>query len=260
MRQNDAAQQGTPTIAALGKSLALLDAVLRDRDGRSVAAVASDLGLPRATAHRQVATLLVEGYLRRLSNGRLVAGQRLQALAQLVDQKQVVVAAAAPVLHRLSVRLGCIAQLGTLENDMVTYRIKSGQAAGDFFTRVGLQLEAYCTGIGKALLAHLPEAERETYLATGPFPALTARTITQPDALRAELARVREQGFACDDEEIAEGLVCFAVPLQLEDSEVLAAISLSLATGKLRAVRPREAYVDALRQAARTIENEVRAG
>lgn len=204
-----------------------------------------------------MATLLKENYLRRLGNGRLVAGPRLMALAQQVDPKQVIAAAAAPVLSRLSARLGCIAQLGTLESDMVTYRIKTGQAAGEFFTRVGLQLEAYCTGIGKVLLAHLPEAEREAYLATGPFPALTANTITEPDALRIELQQVHAQGHACDDEEIAEGLVCFAVPLRTSDGQVPAAISVSLASASARSPSARERCLKALGQAAQRIEQEI---
>ena len=205
----------------------MLEAVLADRDGRSIPDIARDIGMPRATAHRQVATLVGEQFLVRLPGGRLGPGARLLAMLRQVDAKQVIVGAAAPVLHRLAARLRCVVQLGTLENEMVTYRIKTGQGAGDFFTRVGLQLEAYCTGIGKVLLAHLPESEREAYLATGPFPALTRGTITDPDSLRVELARVREQGFARDDEEIAEGLVCVAVPVRSGDGSVQAAISIS---------------------------------
>lgn len=220
-------RRGTPHISSLARSLTMLEAVLADREGRSLGALAEQIGVPKATAHRQIATLVHESYLRRLPGGRLVAGKRLQALAQQADDKQVIVAVAAPVLHRLARRLNCVAQLGTLENDMVTYRIKTGQGAGDFFTRVGLQLEAYCTGIGKVLLAAMPEAQREAYLATGPFPRLTAATITESAVLRSHLHLVREQGFARDDEEIAEGLVCLAVPLGSADGNVAAAISVS---------------------------------
>ncbi|WP_062346396.1 IclR family transcriptional regulator [Novosphingobium sp. CCH12-A3] len=219
--------QGTPPIAALGRSLAMLEAVLADREGRSVAAIGADIGFPRATAHRQVATLVAERFLVRLPGGRLGPGPRLLALLPMADEKQVIVAAAAPMLHRLAAKVGCVVQLGTLENDMVTYRLKTGQGAGDLFTKVGLQLEAYCTGIGKILLANLPEAEREAYLATGPFPALTANTITDPDQLREELMRVRAQGFARDDEEIAKGLACIAVPIKGSDGRISAAISVS---------------------------------
>lgn len=231
----------------------MLEAVLADREGRSLGAIADDLGVPRATAHRQVATLVREEYLRRLSNGRITVGRRLRALAQLADEKQVIVGVAAPVLHRLAAGLHCVAQLGTLENDMVTYRIKTGQGAGDLFTRVGLQLEAYCTAIGKVLLAALPEIERETYLSTGPFPALTARTITDPAALRDHLQQVREQGFARDDEEIVEGLSCLAVPIHTADDSAVAAISVSRPTSSVGQT-PEAKVIGQLQRAAREIE------
>jgi DNA-binding IclR family transcriptional regulator len=220
-------RHGTPPIASLGRSLSLLEAIIADRDDRSVPQLAEQLGLPRATAHRQVTTFVAEGFLARIEGGRIVAGPRLLALMQRLDATQPLVAAAAPVLHRLAVRLRCLVQLGTLDNDMVTYRIKTGLGSGAIFTKVGMQLEAYCTGIGKVLLAHLVPAEREAYLATGPFPAVTAHTITDPAMLRVELAEVAEQGFARDREEIAEGLVCLAVPVRSADGRVIAAISAS---------------------------------
>ena len=220
-------RQGTPIIGALGRSLAMLEAVLAEREGRSVDAIARQLGLPRATAHRQVHSLIHEGYLVRLRSGQLTAGPRLMNLLQLVDNKQLIVAAAAPVLHRLAARVGSVVQLGTLENDMVTYRIKTGEGAGELFTKVGLQLEAYCTGIGKVLLAHLPKADREAYLANGPFPPLTEHTITSPSSLRRELDEIYQRGFAVDSEEIAPGLFCLAVPVRGPDQSVSAAISIS---------------------------------
>jgi hypothetical protein len=79
----------------------------------------------------------------------------------------------------------------------------------------------------KKALAALPERERDEYLATGPFPALTDRTIIQPAALRGELVLVRSQGHAVDDGEIAEGLHCIAAPIRTPDGRVLAAISAS---------------------------------
>jgi IclR family transcriptional regulator, acetate operon repressor len=220
-------RHGTPPIAALGRSLALLEAILADREGLSVSALAAAIGLPRATAHRQVTTLIVEGYLARQAGTRLGPGPRLLDLIRLIDEKQMVVSAAAPLLHRLAGQLQCLVQLGTLENDMVTYRVKTGRGAGDLFTRVGMQLEAYCTAIGKVLLAHLPDARREAYLRSGPFPALTRHTITDPADLRRELAQVAEQGFARDREEIAEGLECLAVPVFDRHGAAIAAISAS---------------------------------
>lgn len=184
-------------------------------------------GVPVATAHRQITTLVGERYLSKLSNGHYVAGPRLIALLGLVDVKQVLVNTAAPLLHQLAQETCCVVQLGTFENDMVTYRIKTGHGAPGLFTKVDMQLEAYCTGIGKVLLAWLPRAERDAYLANGPFPRMTDHTICDAEALSQELDRVQARGFATDREEMAVGLSCVAVPVRKPDGSVPAAISAS---------------------------------
>nr|MBP6380884.1 IclR family transcriptional regulator [Sphingorhabdus sp.] len=158
-----------------------------------------------------------------------VAGARLLGLLHRLDEKQIIANVAAPLLHELAARVRTVVQLGTFENDMVTYRIKTGRGANALFTRIGMQLEAYCSGMGKVLLANLPVAEREAYLASGPFVALTEHTIVEPARLREELDAVRNQGFAIDDEEVSPGLRCMAVPLRRSDGRVLAAISVSQA-------------------------------
>ncbi|WP_458732851.1 IclR family transcriptional regulator [Sphingobium xenophagum] len=221
--------QGTPQISSLKRTLAMLDAVIADAGRSNIAGLARKIGMPLATAHRQVTTLVAEGYLMASGGGRHVAGARLLGLLHRLDEKQIIANVAAPLLHELAVRARTVVQLGTFENDMVTYRIKTGRGANALFTRIGMQLEAYCSGIGKVLLANLPEAEREVYLTSGPFVALTERTIVEPARLREELDAVRIQDFAIDDEEVAPGLRCMAVPLRRSDGRVLAAISVSQA-------------------------------
>jgi DNA-binding IclR family transcriptional regulator len=243
-------------LSSLTRTLAMLEAVIGEGGTRSIAAIARDFGVPVSTAHRHVVSLVEEGYLARQARGCHIAGPRLLRLLGQLDEKQIIANAAAPVLHRLAGDLGCVVQLGTLEGDMVTYRIKTGEGAGGLFTRVGMQLEAYCSGIGKVLLAALPEREREDYLATGPFPALTARTITQPAALRGELALIRDQGHALDDGEIAEGLHCVAAPIHTGDGRVPAAISISH-TSEQGAPPSAERILARLRGAASEIEGIV---
>jgi DNA-binding IclR family transcriptional regulator len=117
--------------------------------------------------------------------------------------------------------------LGSFEGEMVTYRAKAGDPKNGLFTEVGGQLEAYCSGIGKVLLAHLPDEELAAYLANGPFYALTVNTITDAGALSAELKRVRAEGMAFDREEVEDGLNCVAVPLFVPDGSVPLALSAS---------------------------------
>lgn len=242
----------TPQIASLTRALSTLEALISAGGSRNLSDVARDLGMPIATVHRQATTLVADGFLVRLANGHYAAGARLARMLGHVDEKQIIANAAAPVLHRLASQLCCVVQLGTFENEMVTYRIKTGQGAGDLFTKVGMQLEAYCSGIGKVLLAHLPEKAQEDYLATGPFPALTADTIVDPDKLRTALEQVRQRGFATDDGEIHEGIFCVAVPIRTIDDRVLAAISVTRMKRPGRRMTT-ERTVQYLEQAARDI-------
>ncbi|OCC23448.1 IclR family transcriptional regulator [Croceicoccus estronivorus] len=219
--------KGIPLISSLQRTLTMLEAVIADGGERSVSAIAREAGIPVATAHRQVATLVAEGYLASSGSYQHIAGPRLLSLLHRLDEKQVIANVAAPILHKLASQVRSIVQLGTFENDMVTYRIKTGQGASDMFTKVGMQLEAYCSGIGKVLLAHLPDDHLRSYLANGPFVPLTDRTITDPHRLAEELKAVKDQGFAVDDGEIAEDLYCIAAPIHMADGRVIAAISIS---------------------------------
>ena len=249
-------RNGTPQIASLTRALLTLEAMISGGRTRNLSDVARDLGMPVATVHRQVTTLVAEGFLVRLANGHYAAGARLARMLGHVDEKQLIASAAAPVLHRLASRLGCVVQLGTFENDMVTYRIKTGRGASGLFTKVGMQLEAYCSGIGKALLAHLPGDQLHTYLANGPFVPLTSNTITDPTALAEELERVRQTGMAVDNGEITESLYCIAAPIRMADGRVPAAISISRTMAQIDPAC--EAQVQTLLlQAARTIERQM---
>jgi IclR family transcriptional regulator, acetate operon repressor len=218
-------------LASPERNLMLLEAVVADGGRSSVAALARAAGVPVASAHRHIAALVSAGYIVPAGYGRHLPGPKLRALAGMIDARQIMINAATPILDRLALRTGCVAQLGVFENDMVTYLVKAGQSAGDLFTKVGMQLEAYCSGIGKVLLAHLPAQTQAEYLANGPFIALTDCTITDPVLLKAALEQVVGQGFAVDDEEVVTGLRCVAVPVRNVWGEVVAAISASRVAG-----------------------------
>ena len=127
----------------------------------------------------------------------------------------------------------------------------AGRSAG--FTREGTQLDAYCSALGKVLLAYLPAADRDAYLAGGPFPKLTSRTIQDAKALASHLRKVRRQSYAVDDGEFAEELKCIAVPVRNPGRRVCAALSITTTPGKLRGTRAAQ-VLDVLRRAAADIE------
>jgi IclR family transcriptional regulator, acetate operon repressor len=214
-------------VAAIEKSLELFLSVVDDAGRTPLSVLATRLGLPISTAQRIVAAFVRSGLLNRVERGRYAAGLRLAGVAGVAEVRQVLIAASRPLLRRLAREIGATVHLGVLEGDMVTYLVKEHGGGAPVLTREMIQLEAYCSGIGKVLLAHLDDAAREAYLAAGPFVALTGKTMTDPDTLRTVLRRIRAQGYAVDDAELEDDLYCLAVPVRGPGGEVLAALSAS---------------------------------
>jgi IclR family acetate operon transcriptional repressor len=235
------------------KSLNLLVAMLSAGGRRPITDLADELAIPPATAYRLAAALHRQRMVYRTELDGYVAGPALLALTRHVDQQKLIAAVGRPVLTRLAERTGETAHLGVFEDGMVTYVCKAAVRPTTIFTREGMQLEAYCSGLGKALLAHLSSEALDQYLAEGPFVALTAETIVDPRQLRAHLDRVRDQGWAEDNGEVCENLSCLAVPVRWSDGTVAAAISVSAVSGA-RTIEGKPLTLRKLRDAARRIE------
>ena len=237
---------------SIEKSLSLLSEIVASEGRRSALTLADQEGLPRATAHRILGALTRRGFLTRVGHGRYLAGPTLVRLAKHADLSRTLELAGRPILKTLARDTGLTAHLGIFEGDMVTYLAKARGRRTELFTKEGMQLEAYCSGIGKMLLACLPKNEREHYLANGPFVALTPYTIIDPDILRKELAKTRRRRFALDDREIDADLRCLAVPVFDDDGAAVAALSISArgADGPLR-------HLPRLQNAASALEQKL---
>jgi IclR family acetate operon transcriptional repressor len=190
--------------------------------------------LPKASCHRLVQTLEEVGAIVRGANGRYRLGMLVLFLSQNVAVKELLREVGRPLLVNLSARLNMTIHLGMLENDMVYYLSKVATPTSfASHTRSGALLEAYCSGLGKVLLAALQEEELESFILEGELVALTPHTITDRSALRQELDKVRRQGFAVDDCEARIDTRCVAVPVRDPSGKVIAAIS---ATGNAQMV------------------------
>jgi DNA-binding IclR family transcriptional regulator len=191
--------------------------------------------LPKASGHRMVQTLEEVGAIVRGANGRYRLGMLLLFMSQNVAVKDLLREVGRPLLIELSERLDTTIHLGMLENDMVYYLAKVATPTSfATHTRSGAHLEAYCSGLGKVLLAALHEDELESFILEGELVALTPHTIIDRGMLRQELERVRRQGFAVDDCEARIDTRCVAVPVRDPSGKVVAAIS---ATGNAQLVR-----------------------
>ncbi len=118
---------------------------------------------------------------------------------------------------------------------MVTYVLRERFGSNAVLPSEDIQLEAYCSGLGKVLLSAQSEASISAYLAEGTLVSLTENTIVDADALRHELERVHVQGWAQDDGEVLPGLCCLAVPIRDATGRTHAAISISRQSAGLQA-------------------------
>jgi IclR family transcriptional regulator, acetate operon repressor len=216
----------TPPLRSLEKALNLLARIAESGEIHSISALARQIKIPRSTAYRIAATLERSGLVTRLRRGYYLPGPSLMRLARPDSVPRVLKAIGRPIIKKLATATGCTAHVGIFENGMVTYLLKAGRAAEAIFTREGTQLEAYCTGIGKVLLAALPVSVREEYLKSGPFIQLTVNTLTDPQKLRGALTVVADRGYAEDNAEMDSELRCLAVPVRL-GGDVIAALSIS---------------------------------
>ncbi|WP_026341447.1 IclR family transcriptional regulator [Actinomadura atramentaria] len=169
-------------------------------------------GLPMPTIYRLMRTLVNLGYVRQEPSKRYALGPRLIRLGD--GAGRLLGSWARPALERLVDEVGETANMAVLEGDEVVYVAQvPSRHSMRMFTEVGRRVKPHCTGVGKALLAQLPEQRVREVLGRTGMPANTPRTLTDPDALVAELIRIREQGYAVDDEEQEIGVRCVAVPL-----------------------------------------------
>ncbi len=191
----------------LRKALAILDAFAVAERPLSVAEVAVRAGVTRPTAHRLVQTLVGEGYLSQdRRDGRIAPGYSVLRLAgNLLDSDRVRLEAL-PHLETLAQASGERANLGILHRNHMLYLAGVEKPSlPTRYTRVGKTLPPYCSALGKALLAYLPEQKLRDYLQQEVFVSRTETTIANEAALRDELADIRKTGIAVEREEFEIG-------------------------------------------------------
>ncbi|MEU1788548.1 IclR family transcriptional regulator [Streptomyces sparsogenes] len=187
-------------------------------------------GLPLPTIHRLMRTLVACGYVRQQPNRRYALGPRLIRLGE--SASRLLGTWARPYLARLVEETGETANMALLDGDEVVYVAQvPSRHSMRMFTEVGRRVLPHTTGVGKALLADVPADEVRALLARTGMPASTQKTITSPDVFLEALGRVREQGYAVDDNEQEMGVRCLAVAVP--DSPTAAAISISGPAGRV---------------------------
>ena len=218
-------------MGGLAKGLAVIETFGADQPRQSISDVAAASGLDRATARRCLLTLVHEGYAD--WDGKFFTlTPRVLRLGTACLASMPMPAIVQPALDALSDRIGESTSVSILDGAEIVYVARAAQRKVMSISLMpGSRLPAYCTSMGRVLLAALPEAEARARIGIAALPARTARTLTDPTAILAELARVREQGFAVIDQEVEIGLRSVAVPLVNARGQVIAALNVGLAAG-----------------------------
>ncbi len=197
--------------SVLGRIAAIMDAFDCGEQVLTLGDLSERANLPKSSAHRMAEQLRALGWLERDLNGYRV-GMRLFELGGLALQRNQLRDTAFPHLYALAERTGLAVQLGVLDRGEVVYLERIIIGGFRLPTRHGGRMPAYCTGLGKAMLAFDDDAARA--VTSCDLPKRTHHTITDPAALRAELCRVRTTGVAFDREEAYDWLACVAAPIR----------------------------------------------
>ncbi|WP_424813061.1 IclR family transcriptional regulator domain-containing protein [Roseococcus sp. YIM B11640] len=256
LRVQDAERrQGTNPdfLEALARGLAVLQAFGPDRRQMTLAEVARQVDLPRATVRRALITLTELGHVE--SDGRLfrlTPGVLRLAAAYLGSNGASTILQ--PWCERLSLELGGPCSAAVLDGEEIVF-VAYGQPTrmASVTTMVGWRLPAFCTALGRVLLAGLPDAELDTFLAALEPAPVTPQTELDRRRIRARIQAARREGFALVDQEAEIGFRSLAVPLRRYDGRVIAALNLGLHTERGTAAALRETALPVLRAAAEEI-------
>ena len=244
---------GTPTNNSVLKAFTILNAFRESDAWLSCTEISQRANMPIASGHRLLQTLEQVGAVIRGPQGRYKPSVLLCSLSRKVSLETILPQVGQDSVRELANAFNLTVHIGVLENGMVKYAMKAaGPSAHPIQTKVGSQLEAYCSGLGKILLSALSREEFEAFLLEGDLVPLTVHTITNGACLRAEMDRVRSEGFAVDDREAQLEVICVAVPIFDNENRVVAALSASDEVSRMTIGRQAEICI-ALRECAQRI-------
>jgi IclR family pca regulon transcriptional regulator len=217
-------------IEALGRGLQILEAFTERAPDLSLTEISSAVGLDKSTVFRFVYTLEKLGYLvRDPDTKRYRPGLKVLRLGFTSINSLGLRQIAQPYLKALSAQTGETTNMTVRDGAEVVYIARNRtQQIISINLQVGSRLPVYCTSMGKAQLIDLSREELRRLLGAEPYPVMGPHTITTLDDLMAELDRVREQGYAINDEELAAGLRSVAAPIRDADDEIVGAINVSV--------------------------------
>lgn len=241
---------------ALARGLRVIGAFDAQRPQLTLSEVARAIDLPRATARRAIVTLQELGYL--ASDGRLFRlTPKVLELATTYLSSNLVSTLLQPRCEHIAQLIGEACSVAVLEgDDVVMIAHASPRRFMSVGVGVGLRLPAHCSSLGRVLLAALPPAELDGFLARTALLPATAHTLTDKAVLRARLEEVRRQGYALVDQEAELGFRSIAVPVRRYDGHVVAAINVGARVEAASVQSLLEGYLPLLRGEAEVLSKQ----
>jgi len=234
LRSGRSAPAGTGHSQSLERGLSILSSFSETRSLQGIAELSRAVNLNKSTAHRYVATLTKLGYLQQdAATRKYRLGPRVVDLGFAAVNSMEITRIAAPHLQALSDETGHTVSMAVLDDTDIVYvqrcrSVREGRFGIDLNLHVGSRLPAYCTSMGKVLLAYQRPEVVESLLVRTDLVRRGPNTLTSPQTLAQALQRVRQTGLALNDEELAPGLRSLAAPIRDGFGDVVAAVNIAV--------------------------------
>ena len=217
------------TVQSVERALKILSLFSHRRPVMGISEISRLMDLPKGTVHGLIRTLLSHGFLSQDPQSKKYRlGLKIHELGIILSGSLEINQRAAGPCHQLSRRTGLLSRIGIWDGGSVVITLNTHPDPMPVLPhQVGPRIHAYCSAIGKAILAFLDEAELYAYLQRTRLTAFTPATITDEEKLREDLAATRRRGYAVDREEAVQGLGCIGAPIFDQQGAVTGGLSLS---------------------------------
>jgi IclR family pca regulon transcriptional regulator len=238
-------------MTSLARGLLVIQSFSPQTPQMTISQLSVKTGLSRAAVRRCLYTLSKLGFAGIEDGSRYALRPRMLTLSNTYSASNSLSTAAQPILERMSANLHESFSVATLDGDEIVYIARStvSRVMSDDL-HIGSRLPAYCTSMGRVLLAYLPAEQLEQYLARVELTPHTARTVSSIEKLRTALRNVRRHGYALVDQEYEIGLRSLAVPVYSPTGRVVATINLSGSAPRISVYEMQTRFLPHLRTAA----------
>ena len=252
---NSDAFTGDPNfMTSLARGLAVIQAFSQRRHHLTISQVSTTTGLSRAAVRRCLYTLAKLGFAGCDDNRHFFLRPRILALGHSYISSMPLATAAQPVLEHISHLLHESCSIATLDGVDIVYIARANVTRiMSIDLGVGSRLPAFCTSMGRAILANLPPEELESIVARIEFKRYTERTITNPAKLTQALRQIRRDGYSLIDQELEHGLRSMAVPIQNPSGKVVAALNIGAHAQRVSIQEMQTKFLPHLRAAAQEL-------